>query len=87
MDTLKKFFPLSFKRNDTVANFVVALIIYVVIGVVAGVLIALAGTLTGWIPVVGTVVGWILRVLGGIIDVYVTVGIVLQILAFTKVLK
>ena len=87
MDTLKNFFPLSFKRNDTVANFIIALIIYVVIGIIAGALIALAGLITGWIPVVGAVAGWVLMVLGAIVDVYVVVGIVLQILAFTKVLK
>lgn len=38
MDTLKKIFPLSFKRNDTVGNFIIALLIYVVVGIVLQIL-------------------------------------------------
>lgn len=87
MDTLKKFFPLSFKRVDTAANLVVGILIYVVAAIVAGVILALAGLLGGWIPVVGAILGWALGVIGTVIEVYVVAGIVIQILVFTKVIK
>ncbi len=87
MEQLKKWFPLSFKRNDSVGNFIVALLIYLAIGLVAGLLIGFAGMITGWIPVVGTIIGWVLRAVGILVDAYVLVGIVLQILAFCKVIK
>ena len=87
MDSLKKLFPLSFKRNDTAGNFVIALLIYIAIGIVAGVLIGLAGLITGWIPVAGAIIGWVLRIVGILVEVYILVGIVLQILAFCKVIQ
>ncbi len=87
METLKKFFPLSFKRLDSVGSLVIGILIYLVVGIVAGVLIALSGAITGWIPVIGKLVGWVLGIAGGLIDLYVLVGIVIQILAYCKVLK
>ncbi len=87
MDALKKLFPLSFKYTKDAANLVVGILIYIVVGILAGALIWLAGMVTGWIPVVGMLVGWILRVLGTLIDIYVVAGIVIQILAFAKVIK
>lgn len=87
MKTLKNLFPLSFKRNDSFVNFIIALLIYIVIGAVAGLLIAFAGAITGWIPVAGAILGWALRILGAIVDLYVVIGIIIQILAFLKIIK
>ena len=87
MDTLKKFFPISFSKADTPANLVIGILIYLVIGLVACVVIGLAGLLTGWIPVVGAILGWVLGLLGGLVELYVVAGIVIEVLVFAKVLK
>ena len=87
MDTLKKIFPLSFKRTDTAGNLVVGILLYLVVGILAGAVIFLASLIGGWIPVVGAILGWALGVIGGLVDVYVLAGIVIQILVFAKVLK
>ncbi len=87
METLKKIFPLSFKRTDSVANLIIGILIYLVVGIVAGALIALSGLITGWIPVIGAIIGWALGIIGAVVDVYVVAGIVIQILVFAKVIK
>jgi hypothetical protein len=53
----------------------------------AGVLIFLSGLVTGWIPVLGKLVGWVLGIVGALVDVYVVAGIVIQILVFAKIIK
>ena len=87
MDILKKFFPLSFKRTDSVANLIIGIIIYLLAGIVASAVIVLATMITGWVPVVGALIAWVLGVVGSLVGLYVLVGIVLQILVFAKVLK
>lgn len=87
MESLKKLFPLSFKRVDTVANLIIGIIIYVVVAIVAGAILAVAGLIGGWIPVVGAILGIVLGLIGGLIELYVLSGIVIQILVFAKVLK
>lgn len=87
MDTLQKFFPLSFKRTDSVGNLIVGILIYVLAAIVAGFVIFLAGKITGWIPVAGQIIGWVLGVIGTLADVYCVAGIVIQLLVFFKVLK
>lgn len=87
MDALKKFFPLSFKFSKDVANLIVGIIVYLIVGAIAGALVFLATLITGWIPVVGEIIGWALGVVSSLIGVYVLAGIVIQILAFAKVLK
>lgn len=79
MDTIKKFFPLSFREKNSVGELVVNVIIQVVIAVVVGVLI---GLLSG-VPVLG----WIITLLGGLIDLYFTAGIVFSFLHYFKVIK
>ena len=86
METLKKIFPLSFKRTDTAGNLIVGILLYLVVGIVAGVVIAVAGLLTG-IPVLGALLAIVLRLIGGLVDLYVLAGIVIQILVFAKVIK
>ena len=87
METLKKYFPLSFKRTETAADLIVGILIYIVAGIVAGAIIWLATLLGGWIPVIGAIFGWALGVVGTLVDVYCIAGIVIQILVFAKVLK
>jgi uncharacterized oligopeptide transporter (OPT) family protein len=84
---LKKWFPLSFKYTDSVTSLVIGIIIYVVVGILAGLVIGLANILFGWIPLLGSVLALIFKVLGALIDVYVTAGIVIQVLVFCKVIK
>ncbi len=87
MEALKKLFPLSFKRTDSVGSLVVGILIYLVVGLVAGVLIALSTMIVGWIPVVGAIIGWALGIVSSLIGLYVLVGIIIQILVFCKVIK
>lgn len=87
MEALKKLFPLSFKRTDSVGNLIIGILIYLVVGIIAGALIWLSTFLTLWIPVVGLIIGWILRVVSSLIGLYVLAGIVIQILVFAKVIK
>ena len=82
MDLLKKFFPLSFKCKNEVKDLVIGIIIYIIAGAIAGVVLALAGLITGWIPVLGAVIGILLGAIGGLAELYVLVGIVLEILLF-----
>ena len=87
MDTLKKIFPLSWKYTNGAGNLVVGILIYIVIGILGGAVLSLSGLITGWIPVVGAIIGWALRVIGALVDVWVVAGIVIQILVFCKVIK
>ncbi len=78
METLKKFFPHAFKANE-VKDLVISIIIYLVIGFVGGLII---GLLSG-IPFIG----WLFSIVGGLLDLYTLVGIILAVLVFAKVLK
>lgn len=84
---LKKLFPFSWKYSKDVANLIIGILVYLAVGIIAGVVIWLSGAIMGWIPVVGAIVGWLLRIAGILVDAYVIVGIVLQILVFLKVIK
>ena len=86
MDSLKKIFPLSWKFKDSGKDLAIGIIVYLVAGIIGGVLLAIAGLFTG-IPVLGAILGILLRVVGAIIDVYVIAGIVIEILLFAKVIK
>lgn len=86
MDMLKKFFPYSFGAKDT-NSLVVKIVVYVVAAVLAGVVLWLAGALTGWIPVLGGIIGTLLGIVGWVIEVYVVIGIVLLLLDYFKVIK
>ena len=86
MDLLKKIFPISWKYQKEVKDLVIGIIIYVVAGIIGGVLLAIAGLFTG-IPVLGAILGILLRAVGAVIDLYVVAGIVIEVLLFTKVLK
>ena len=87
MDTLKKFFPLSWKYTKDVSSFIIGLIIYVVASIIVGAVIGLATLLVAWIPVVGAIIAWLLGIVSSLVGVYLLVGIVILILVFTKVIK
>lgn len=70
--------PWSFKAND-VKSLIVSIIIYIVIGIVGGLIISLLS----WLPLVG----WLIGIIGGLLDLYTLVGIILAILVFAGVLK
>ena len=76
---MKKYFPLSFKFSDSVLNLIIGLVVYIVVGAIGGVAIAIVGAL----PIVG-IIAW---VLGLALDIYVVVGIVVLLLAFFGVVK
>ena len=78
MDVLKKAYPHAFKATE-LKDFIIALVIYVLIDVVCGVVISLLAQ----IPVLGIV----FSLLGSLIGLYALVGIVLSILVVVKVLK
>lgn len=86
MDVLKKLFPYSFGIKDT-NNFIVKIIVYVVASIVLGAVIALAGLLVGWIPVVGAIIGWALGLISSLCGLYCLAGLVILILVFCKVIK
>ncbi len=81
MDLLRKFFPISFRCVNEVSNLVIGIIIYAVAGIVGGALIALTGLIN--LPLLGV----ILKLLGGLLDIYVTAGIVIAVLVYCNVIK
>ena len=80
--TLKKVFPVSYSKP-----LLTAVIYYLIVAVISGLLIWLAGLVTGWIPVVGAIVGWVLRIVGILAEVYVVGGIIVSVLNKLDVLK
>ena len=72
MDILKKFFPHAFLATETV-KFITSLIIYALIDI----------GLLAKLPLIGFIFG----LLGSLIGLYATAGIVLSILVFAKVIK
>ena len=79
METLKKIFPLSFKYTKSVGELIVGILIYLVVGLIGGLIIGL----TANIPIISILCG----IAGGLLDLYVVAGIVIQILVFCKVIK
>ncbi len=76
MDSLKKLWPTPFsiKKGD-LGSFLVQLVIFIVICAVGGLIIGLLGKI---LPILGFV-WWIV---GGLLDVYGVVGLVLSVLKF-----
>lgn len=79
MDLLRKIFPLSFKYAKDVTNLIVGIIIYLVTAAIGGFVI--------WLASLVPIIGWLVGALGGLLDLYVAVGVVLQILVFLKIVK
>ena len=87
MELLKKLFTFSFKPQKDVAALVISVVIYVLAGIIGGAIIALASLLTGWIPLIGKLIGIVLGLCGGVIGLYCLVGIVVLLLVYFKVIK
>ncbi len=79
MDILKKLFPISFKYAGNVSQLIIGILIYIVGDIVAG---AVIGLLTG-LPLIG----WLFGIVGSLLGLYFTAGIVIELLVFFKVLK
>lgn len=79
MDILKKFFPLSFQPKPDVASLVIQILLYFLIGIVAGWIISIAVL----IPIVNLLVG----LAGSLIELYVIAGIAISCLDYFKILK
>lgn len=88
MDMLKKIWFYSFKvEKKNATSLVINLIVWVVAAFIAGIVLWLASALTGWIPVIGGLIGIIVGIVGGVVELYTLIGIVLSILVFVDVLK
>lgn len=59
----------------------IGIILYAVAGIIGGAIIALTGLINLPFLIV------ILKLLGGLLDIYVTAGIVLSVLVYCKVIK
>ena len=80
MEFLKTLWPTPFKvKSKDIGSLLVQLIIFVLVCVVASVLIAILSHLP--------IIGWIIGIVGGLIDLYCVVGVVLAVLKFCDVLK
>ena len=79
MATLKKLFPYSFKAKKDIGALIVNVLIYLVFDIVAGAIIGLLSD----IPLVGLVFGLV----GALLGLYVTVGLILSILHYLKLVK
>ena len=78
MSTIKTLFPFSFGAKKDLGALIINIVIYLVVGALAGIAIGILAKL----PIIGIIVG----VLGGIVYLYVAVGIVLSILDYLKIL-
>ena len=79
MELLKTVFPFSFQPKKDVAALIIHILIYLAVGLVAAFLIGVLGKVA--------VLGLIVSLLGGLADLYVTAGVVLSVLDYTKVIK
>lgn len=79
MELLKTVFPFSFQPKKDVAALVINILIYLAVGLVASLLIGLLSKIN--------VLGLIVSLVGGLADLYVTAGVVLSVLDYTKVIK
>ena len=86
MDMLRKFFPFSFKEKKDVAALIINVLLYIVAGIVIGFVLGLLDLL-GAIPVIGTILALVLKLVSSIVELYILVGIVLSFLDYFKVIK
>lgn len=80
MDILQKVFPFSFKvKEKDVTSLIVSIIINILVAAVGGLVLGLLGG----IPIIGFLFSFV----GGLMDLYAVVGIVLAVLIFLNILK
>lgn len=75
MEIIKKIFPYSFREKKDVGALIVTILLHLVVGAIVTALCS--------IPVVGKFIA----VFSGLIDLYLTAGIVFSILHYAKVIK
>ena len=78
MDMLKKIFPYSFSAKD-LANLIIRILVYIVVGAVVGFVIGICAKLP--------LIGLIIDLLGGLVELYVLAGIIVMVLDYLKILK
>ena len=81
MDFLKKFWPYSFKERTEVSQLVISVIIQVLIGWGVGFVLGFVG------GILGGILATLLSLVGTLISLYFTAGIVFTFLSYFKVLK
>ena len=87
MDKLiKQLFPISWKYQKNGKELAIGIIIYIVAFIIGGLLLGIAGLFTG-IPVLGVILGWVLRIVGALLELYVVAGIIFSILIYVGVVN
>ncbi len=79
MDMLKKIFPFSFQAKSDLKALAINVLIYLAAALVAGLVV---GVLS-WVPILGAII----KLLGGLVGIYVVAGIVLTALDYLDLLK
>lgn len=79
METLRKFFPYSFKEKKDIGALIVNILLHVVAGIVIGFVL---GFLL-FIPVINILVG----LASSLVELYLAAGVVISILDYLKVFK
>ena len=79
MNSLKKYFPLAFKKKSSLGALLINVLLHIVVDIIAGLVI---GLLSG-LPLIG----WLFGLVGGLVGLYFTVSVVLSILDYHKVIK
>lgn len=79
MTLLKTVFPFSFGVKD-----VVDLVIKIAIYIIAGLLVGVVCWIIGFIPFIGSIIGWLV---GTVANLYTTAGWIIALLVYFKVLK
>ena len=75
MEIIKKIFPCSFKEKKDVGALIVTILLHLAVGAVVSAL--------SYIPVVGHIIA----IFSGLVDLYLTAGIVFSILHYAKVVR
>ena len=79
METIKKYFPLSFKEKTEVKDLVINILVYLAGAIAVGVLMGAFSD----VPVVN----WMLGILGTLAEIYIVGGVVLSMLDYFKIVK
>ena len=91
MQTLKKFFPLSFKFVKDGGSLAIGIIIYAAVGLIVPAILTVISVVLSWLfswtIVLPFIIGPIIGLMNTAIGLYCLAGIVFQILVFTKVFK
>ena len=79
MNSLKKYFPLAFKKKGSLGALLINVLIHIGADIIAGLVIGLLAGLP--------LIGWLFGLVGGLVGLYFTVSVVLSILDYLKVIK